>query len=249
VPGGSAAALTCDTGALIDYLVESAPDHERFRDVIDGARTRYVPGLVLAELDYFLRDERLVIAHRDVATPAVLRGAIDALLGGPTADEAAAGMTSTVLEHPQEIVRGRGRQYVRGAAPLTFLTAPYVDLSVKWAGGGIISTASDLARFAIALDQGKLLKAETLERMYTSARLNNGSLTGYGLGWMVAQEAGRTLVAHSGGAMGGTTYLLHDPKAQVVSVVLTNLDDVARLRDLALQLLTLAPRPLPVSTR
>jgi predicted nucleic acid-binding protein len=60
VAGGSrrAAALICDTGALLDYLVEQAPDHERFRDAIDGARARYVPGLVLAELDYFLRDER-----------------------------------------------------------------------------------------------------------------------------------------------------------------------------------------------
>jgi predicted nucleic acid-binding protein len=58
VPAGSAAALICDTGALIDYLVESAPDHRLFRNAIDRARTRYVPGLVLAEVDYFLRDER-----------------------------------------------------------------------------------------------------------------------------------------------------------------------------------------------
>ena len=58
MPAGSAAALICDTGALIDYLVESAPDHARFRDAIDRAGTRYVPGLVLAEVDYFLRDER-----------------------------------------------------------------------------------------------------------------------------------------------------------------------------------------------
>lgn len=56
--GGSAAALICDTGALLDYLVESAPDHQRFRNAIDAARARYVPGLVLAELDYFLHDER-----------------------------------------------------------------------------------------------------------------------------------------------------------------------------------------------
>lgn len=55
---GSAAALICDTGALLDYLVESAPDHRLFRTAIDSARTRFVPGLVLAELDYFLRDER-----------------------------------------------------------------------------------------------------------------------------------------------------------------------------------------------
>jgi predicted nucleic acid-binding protein len=58
VAAGSAAALICDTGALIDYLVESAPDHKRFRDAIDQARARYGPGLVLAEIDYFLRDQR-----------------------------------------------------------------------------------------------------------------------------------------------------------------------------------------------
>lgn len=54
----STAALLCDTGALLDYLVRGAPDHERFRDAIDRARTRYVPALVLAEVDYFLRNER-----------------------------------------------------------------------------------------------------------------------------------------------------------------------------------------------
>ena len=31
VPVGSAAAVICDTGALIDYLVASAPDHRLFR--------------------------------------------------------------------------------------------------------------------------------------------------------------------------------------------------------------------------
>jgi predicted nucleic acid-binding protein len=58
VADGSSAALICDTGALLEYLVKAARDHQRFRQVIDAARTRYVPGLVLAEVDYFLRDER-----------------------------------------------------------------------------------------------------------------------------------------------------------------------------------------------
>ncbi|MBI2894297.1 MAG: PIN domain-containing protein [Deltaproteobacteria bacterium] len=51
-------ALICDTGALLDYLVEGAPDHAAFRHAIDAAVARYIPGLVLAELDYFLRDRR-----------------------------------------------------------------------------------------------------------------------------------------------------------------------------------------------
>jgi hypothetical protein len=60
--GGTEPALICDTGALIDYLVASAPDHAAFRRAMDGARTRYVPDLVLAEVDYFLRERREVMA-------------------------------------------------------------------------------------------------------------------------------------------------------------------------------------------
>ncbi|MEO7648275.1 MAG: PIN domain-containing protein [Gemmatimonadaceae bacterium] len=58
---GRAPALICDTGAILDYLVRSAPDHALFRAAIDDARTRYVPGLVLAEVDYFLCDERVAM--------------------------------------------------------------------------------------------------------------------------------------------------------------------------------------------
>ncbi|MBI4419985.1 MAG: PIN domain-containing protein [Gemmatimonadetes bacterium] len=47
---------------MLDYLVESAPDHRSFRDAIERARARYVPDLVLSELDYFLRDERPAMA-------------------------------------------------------------------------------------------------------------------------------------------------------------------------------------------
>jgi uncharacterized protein len=58
----STPALLCDTGALLDYLSAGAPDHAAFRGAIDSARARYVPGLVLAEVDYFLRNERAAMA-------------------------------------------------------------------------------------------------------------------------------------------------------------------------------------------
>jgi predicted nucleic acid-binding protein len=87
VAAASSAALICDTGALIDYLVESAPDHGLFRDAIDRARTRYVPGLVLAEVDYFLRYERraMQMFMRDV-----VRGAFT--YAPPTPDHLARAM-------------------------------------------------------------------------------------------------------------------------------------------------------------
>jgi CubicO group peptidase (beta-lactamase class C family) len=160
-----------------------------------------------------------------------------------------AGMTSTTLEHPQDVIRWRAHQYVRGLAPGSVLNAPYADLSVKWAGGGVISNVVDLARFDIALNSGRLLKPETLAQMYTSARLNSGAITGYGLGWMVSEEGPRLRVAHSGGATGGTTYLLREPRVRLASVILTNLDNVPRLQELAEQLLALAPRAAPATTR
>jgi predicted nucleic acid-binding protein len=54
----TAPAVVCDTGALLSYLDARAPDHRAYRTSIDDARARFVPGLVLAELDYFLRDDR-----------------------------------------------------------------------------------------------------------------------------------------------------------------------------------------------
>jgi hypothetical protein len=45
---------------------------------------------------YFLRDERLEIAHRQVPGPAVLIGALTELLAGPTSDELAAGLHSEI---------------------------------------------------------------------------------------------------------------------------------------------------------
>jgi spore germination protein GerM len=45
---------------------------------------------------YLLRAERLVIAHRLVPGPAVLRGALEQLVAGPTAGERSDGLTSTI---------------------------------------------------------------------------------------------------------------------------------------------------------
>jgi predicted nucleic acid-binding protein len=55
-------AVLCDTGALLDYLVATSADHLAFKQAIDRAGTRYVPGLVLAEVDYFLREQREAMA-------------------------------------------------------------------------------------------------------------------------------------------------------------------------------------------
>lgn len=160
-----------------------------------------------------------------------------------------AGMRDTRLEHPEEIVKARARQYVKAGANGAVRNAPYADLSIKWAGGGIISTAEDLARFAIALDQGKLLAPATMEAMYTDATLTSGATNNYGLGWMLQTDAqGRRWVAHSGGATGGTTYLLRCPSAKLAVVVLVNLESAPKLKELAEQVASTVMRASPFPT-
>ncbi len=159
------------------------------------------------------------------------------------------GMRATSLELPHEIVPRRARQYIRGGGTPPLRNAPYADLSIKWAGGGIISSAPDLARFDIALTQGRLLRPETMTAMQVPARLANGSQTGYGLGWMVFRDdQGRNWVAHSGGATGGTTYLLRDPARRIAVAVLTNVGNAGNLRELALALARVVS-PAPTGTR
>lgn len=53
-----APALLCDTSALLDHLSTASPDHRTYREAIEAACTRYVPALVLAEVDHFLRRRR-----------------------------------------------------------------------------------------------------------------------------------------------------------------------------------------------
>lgn len=150
-----------------------------------------------------------------------------------------AGMRSTRLERAEELVPHRVRQYDRAGGSVR--NAHYADLSVKWAGGGVISTAGDLARFHIALDQAKLLKPETMKEMYTPARLADGTVSEYGLGWGISTDSrGRTWISHSGGATGGTTYLLRNPEARLAVAVLCNVQNAPGLRKLAMAIAELA---------
>jgi CubicO group peptidase (beta-lactamase class C family) len=146
------------------------------------------------------------------------------------------GMSVTRLEHQGEIVPRRSRQYVKAGGG-GVENAPFADLSVKWAGGGVLSTVEDLGRFAIALDEGKLLASSTLEEMYQPMTLTDGSKTHYGLGWEIDVDAGgRRWIAHGGGATGGSTYLLRLPERRFAVAICANVQDAGDRRALAMKI-------------
>lgn len=140
-----------------------------------------------------------------------------------------AGMTSSRLELQGELVPHRARQYERFGRS-SWQNAPFVDLSIKWAGGGIISTVEDLCRLDLALAEGKLLKPETIELMQTPGQLNSGKAIDYALGWRIdAKDTDHPRVSHSGGTAGGTSFLLRMPKDKVAVTLIANGADVSGL--------------------
>ncbi|NUP96747.1 MAG: beta-lactamase family protein [Planctomycetaceae bacterium] len=107
------------------------------------------------------------------------------------------------------------------------------DLSWKYAGGGMESSAPDLARFADALLHAKIVPAEVRDALWTRQKLSDGKEIDYGLGWSVP-EKGR-VVSHTGSQQGSSTALSVDRESGHVVVVLSNTSG-SDASDLAAQL-------------
>lgn len=88
---------------------------------------------------------------------------------------------------------------------------------------GIRTTARDLARWSLALEQGSLLSAESRARMFTPGRLADGQPIAYGLGWFVTPYRGHTEISHGGGFRTGFhSFLGRYPEDGLTVVLLTN---------------------------
>ena len=115
-----------------------------------------------------------------------------------------------------------------GADPRYGPQAPEpVDSSCFAGAGAFVSTPSDLVRFAMAINGGKLLKPATVRMFQTSQRLSSGEETGYGLGWDLetATIAGKQTrgVGHDGTFRGGmVSSLVTYPELGLVVAVTAN---------------------------
>lgn len=109
----------------------------------------------------------------------------------------------------------------------TLQNCALADLSNKLPGGGWTATASDLVLFAKALNDGKLVNAQSREAMWSPRKLANGEVTGYGLGWNITEVDGMKVVQHSGGQQGTNTHLLLVPSRRIAIAVMANLENAA----------------------
>jgi serine beta-lactamase-like protein LACTB, mitochondrial len=98
-----------------------------------------------------------------------------------------------------------------------------------YAGSSVfVSTPSDLVRFGMAINSGKLLQPATVELLQTSQRLASGQETGYGLGWYVKTVtlAGKQtrVIGHDGDSLGGmVASLMTVPEYGIVVAATSNI--------------------------
>jgi serine beta-lactamase-like protein LACTB len=136
-----------------------------------------------------------------------------------------AGMEETQADNFFVVIQHRTRWYHKDKAGVV-QNAGVLDSSYKIPGGGLISSADDMARFEIAIMANKLLKPGTRDMMWTPQKVADGSQTGYALGWSTQKKYGLALVEHTGGQQGTSTSIILVPERRVGIVVLANMDGV-----------------------
>ena len=88
------------------------------------------------------------------------------------------------------------------------------------AGGGILTTANELAGWVIALSTGRFINATSMRSMWTPEKMNNDTDGNWGAGWPVLATSPRRQVAGIGGNR--SAFIVY-PDDRLAIVVLTNL--------------------------
>lgn len=102
------------------------------------------------------------------------------------------------------------------------------NLSVEWTAGGMVATARDLALYAVALRDGRLLKPESMKFMTTWFPAGDGWQVGHNVFRHVYRD-GVAIIGHSGDVLGFSGSFYWVEGADVVVAVLCNVGSMHSL--------------------
>ncbi len=136
-----------------------------------------------------------------------------------------AGMVQTQADDFFTIIPHRTRWYHKDKSEIV-RNAGVLNSSYKIPGGGLISSADDMARFEAAMLADKLVKRPARDLMWTPQKTPDGKSTGYALGWGISDKFGIHIVAHTGGQQGTSTAFVLVPERRAGVIVLANMDSV-----------------------
>jgi CubicO group peptidase (beta-lactamase class C family) len=91
-----------------------------------------------------------------------------------------------------------------------------------YAAGGLCSTATDLAKWDLALIEGRVLKPSSCRVMTAPRKLASGKIKEYGCGVGIGERDGEPFLWHGGAVSGYVAYNALIPRTRSAVVVLTN---------------------------
>jgi CubicO group peptidase (beta-lactamase class C family) len=131
------------------------------------------------------------------------------------------GLTRTRYDSNRDLIKNRAQGYSL-LDDGRLANDNVLGMAQPGAAGGIVSTASDLVRWEMALSSGKVVKPESFRRMCKSTVLPNGRDTGYGFGLNIAHWNGKSRIEHGGGIFGFNSKLLWLPDEDLHVAVISN---------------------------
>jgi CubicO group peptidase (beta-lactamase class C family) len=138
------------------------------------------------------------------------------------------GLPSLGPDDPLAIVPGRVRGYLPGDDVRKVLpgyqgqwaNSTVANVNYKWAGGGLLATPTDVARFGAAHLDADRLSRDTLEKLFTVRTERTERSPPLGLGWRIDEDdAKRPRWHHAGGQDGVRASLVVYP-AQKLAIAL-----------------------------
>jgi CubicO group peptidase (beta-lactamase class C family) len=100
----------------------------------------------------------------------------------------------------------------------------FIDVSARYPGAGVVSSAEDLARLAIGFNTGKILSPDLVRQTMITGRTTSGKETGYGMGWFLREDGDHRIVGNAGLGSKASSFLLLYPDQDVAVVVIVNLE-------------------------
>lgn len=96
------------------------------------------------------------------------------------------------------------------------------EVSYKWAGGGLVSTPTDLLKLANGYFNG-FLRPDIVKLMTESQTLKSGKKTQVGIGWRMSQDIdGRKVIEHAGSMQGARSVICIYPDDQLIISIMVN---------------------------
>ena len=126
------------------------------------------------------------------------------------------GMKDSGYDSNSAIIPRRAAGYM--PSPKGPFNAGYIHMSIPHAAGALYSTTEDLLRWEQALFGGKVVSAESLEKMTTPFKND------YALGVVVQTAGGRKVIQHGGGIEGFNTFTAYYPDDKLTVAVLANIN-------------------------